>query len=157
MINEQLTKQQLIMNQKLDFKSVKSKGRFPILINGFLLILACICTQSMVANEKLEIVENANSTFAQSTITGTISDETGPLPGASVLVKGTTNGTQTDFDGNYIIEAPGDATLVISYIGYKTQEIAVDGNNNINVILLEDASRLDEVVVTGYGTQAKKI
>lgn len=90
------------------------------------------------------------------TVTGTVSDETGPLPGANVLVKGTTNGTQTDFDGNYTIEANSDATLTFSYIGYKTAEVTIDGQSTINITLEEDASKLDEVIVTGYGTQAKK-
>lgn len=89
-------------------------------------------------------------------ITGTVSDETGPLPGANVLVKGTTNGTQTDFDGNFSIEAASDATLVISYIGYKTIQVPVNGQSTINVTMEEDANRLDEIVVTGYGSQAKK-
>jgi len=91
------------------------------------------------------------------TVTGSVSDETGPLPGANVLVNGTTNGTQTDFDGNYTINDVGsDAVLVFSYIGFKTTEVAVDGQATINVILEEDASRLDEVVVTGYGSQTKR-
>ncbi|WP_273567468.1 SusC/RagA family TonB-linked outer membrane protein [Maribacter halichondriae] len=89
-------------------------------------------------------------------VSGTVSDETGPLPGATILVKGTTNGTQTDFDGNYTIEVDSDATLVFSYIGFSTQEIAVDGQTTIDVTMIEDASKLDEVVVTGYGSQAKK-
>lgn len=144
------------MNQKLDFKSVKSKGRFSILSNGFLLILACICTQNLVANENSNTLTEVKSTVVQTTVIGNISDAMGPLPGATVLVKGTTNGTQTDFDGNFTIEADSDATLVVSYIGYSTQEIRIDGQSTINVVLIEDASRLDEVVVTGYGTQAKK-
>ncbi len=90
------------------------------------------------------------------TVSGTVSDETGPLPGANVIVKGTTNGTQTDFDGNYTINAASDATLVFSYIGYKATEVAINGQSTINVTLQEDASKLDEVIVTGYGTQAKK-
>jgi len=89
-------------------------------------------------------------------VTGTVSDANGPLPGASVIVKGTTTGTQTDFDGNYTIEAGSDATLVFSYIGFSSQEIAVDGQSSINVTLQEDAQALEEVVVVGYGSQAKK-
>lgn len=95
-------------------------------------------------------------TIQAQTITGTVSDATGPLPGANVLVKGTTNGTQTDFDGNYTITAESDATLVFSYIGYKSVTIPVNGQTTIDVSLEEDASKLDEVIVTGYGTQAKK-
>ncbi|HZJ20049.1 MAG TPA: TonB-dependent receptor [Pricia sp.] len=90
------------------------------------------------------------------TVTGMVSDEVGPLPGASVLVKGTTTGTQTDFDGNYTIDAASDATLVISYIGFKSVELPVDGQTTINITLEEDASKLDEVVVTGYGSQSKR-
>ena len=86
------------------------------------------------------------------TVSGTVSDANGPLPGASVLVKGTTNGTQTDFDGNYTLNDVEDsATLVFSYIGYKTQEIAVNGQSNIDITLAEDAQALDEVVIIGYG------
>ncbi|CAN0567877.1 unnamed protein product, partial [Ectocarpus sp. 12 AP-2014] len=95
-------------------------------------------------------------TIQAQTITGTVSDATGPLPGANVLVKGTTNGTQTDFDGNYTITAETDANLVFSYIGYKSVTIPVNGQTTIDVVLEEDASKLDEVVVTGYGSQAKK-
>lgn len=89
-------------------------------------------------------------------VTGTVSDANGPLPGASVVVKGTTTGTQTDFDGNFTLEADSDATLVISYIGFLTQEIAVNGQSSISVVLAEDAQALEEVVVVGYGSQAKK-
>lgn len=91
------------------------------------------------------------------TVTGTVSDETGPLPGASVLVKGTTNGTQTDFDGNYAINVTdNNAVLVFSYIGFKTVEVPVNGQTTINLTLEEDAAALDEVVVTGYGAQSKR-
>ncbi len=89
-------------------------------------------------------------------VTGTISDANGPLPGASVVVKGTTNGTQTDFDGNYTINADSDATLVISYVGFKTKEVAVNGQTTINLTLEEDAQALEEVVVIGYGTTTVK-
>lgn len=90
-------------------------------------------------------------------VSGTVSDASGPLPGASVVVKGTTNGTQTDFDGNYTINNVGnDATLVFSYVGFSTQEIAVNGQTTINVILQEDAQALDEVIIIGYGTTTVK-
>lgn len=96
--------------------------------------------------------------FAQNeiTVSGTVSDDLGPLAGASVVVKGTTTGTQTDFDGNFTLNnVPADGTLVISYIGYSTQEILVDGRTSITVTLAEDAEALEEVVVVGYGTQKK--
>jgi len=91
------------------------------------------------------------------TITGTVSDASGPLPGANVLVKGTTNGTQTDFDGNYTLNnVATDAILVFSYVGFKSQEIAVNGRTTINTTLEEDASELDEVVIIGYGQIRKR-
>ena len=98
----------------------------------------------------------ANSLASQDTISGTISDENGPLPGATILVKGTTNGTQTDFDGNFSLSgvSTGD-TLEFSYIGYESSELIYDENANLQIILIEDAKALDEVVVVGYGTQKK--
>ncbi len=91
------------------------------------------------------------------TVNGTVSDASaGPLPGANVLVKGTTNGTQTDFDGNYTLDdVANDATLVFSYIGYKTVEISVNNQSTIDVTLEEDAAQLDEVVLIGYGSARK--
>src|SRR5690554_4678506 len=87
------------------------------------------------------------------TVTGTVSDQTGPLPGANVLVKGTTNGTQTDFEGNFSLEnVQSNATLVFSYIGYSTIEVPLNGRTSLDVNLEEDASELDEVVLIGYGT-----
>lgn len=94
--------------------------------------------------------------FAQ-TVNGTVNSNDGPLPGASIVEKGTTNGTQADFDGNFIIDINNDeAILVISYIGFSTKEIPVNKQQNISVILEEDAQGLDEVVVIGYGTSKKR-
>lgn len=96
--------------------------------------------------------------FSQtSTITGTVSDASGaPLPGATILVSGTTNGTTTDFDGNYSLSnvSPSDQ-LVFSYIGMTTQTVSVGNQTTVNVNLQEDAEALDEVVVVGYGTQSR--
>ncbi len=90
-------------------------------------------------------------------VSGTVSDASGPLPGASVVVKGTTNGAQTDFDGNYsLTDVPADGTLLISYIGFATQAVLVDGQTTVDVTLQEDAQALDEVIIVGYGSQAKK-
>lgn len=92
----------------------------------------------------------------QQQITGVVTDSNGqPMPGASVVEKGTLNGTQTDFDGNYSISVANGATLVFSYIGFATKEIAISNQTNLNVVLEEDTSILDEVVVVGYGTQKK--
>lgn len=92
----------------------------------------------------------------QSTIQGTIVDESGiPLAGVNVLVEGTINGTQTDFDGNYSIRASTGNVLIFSYIGMKTQSITIGSSKTINITMQEDASKLDEIVVIGYGTQKK--
>lgn len=92
------------------------------------------------------------------TVSGTVLDTYNMgVPGAAVVEKGTTNGTVTDFDGNFTLSLTNkNATLVISFIGYKTQEIPVAGKTKINVILQENAEQLDEVVVTGYGGQQKR-
>ncbi|MBT8187131.1 MAG: SusC/RagA family TonB-linked outer membrane protein, partial [Croceitalea sp.] len=102
------------------------------------------------------IAMNVNSPTVQSTISGTVVDSNGaPLPGANVVVKGTSNGTQTDFDGNYTITADSNATLVFSYIGFTKQEIAINGQTTINVTMSEDANQLSEVVVLGYASQTR--
>lgn len=91
------------------------------------------------------------------TVTGTVTDNTGePVIGASVVEKGTTNGTITDFDGNFSLSLQQNATLVLSYIGMRTQEVPVQGKTRINVELQDDAQELDEVVVIGYGTVKRK-
>ena len=91
------------------------------------------------------------------TVSGTVSDENGPLPGATILVKGTSNGTTTDFDGNYTLNLiTTDAVLVISFVGYITQEVVVAGKTTIDITLVEDANRLEEVVVIGYTTQSRE-
>lgn len=96
------------------------------------------------------------SAQSQNTVTGIVSDENGiPLPGASVIVKGTSNGASTDFDGNFTLNvASGAKTLVVSYIGYKTQDVTIT-NSPLRITLVVDASALDEVIVVGYGTQKK--
>lgn len=92
--------------------------------------------------------------FAQDiSVKGTIKDSSGePIIGASVMQKGTTNGNISDFDGNFTLKVPSNATLVVSYIGYKTQEVPVNNRSNIKIVLTEDSKALEEVVVIGYGT-----
>lgn len=80
-----------------------------------------------------------------------------PLPGVNVVVKGTTNGGITDLDGNFSLSAPADATLSVTYIGFKPQEVAVNGKTSIKIVLMEDTETLDEVVVIGYGVQKKSV
>ncbi|MEP0264476.1 SusC/RagA family TonB-linked outer membrane protein [Dokdonia sp.] len=93
--------------------------------------------------------------FAQTTVSGTVSEEGGPLPGASVLIKGTQTGAQTDFDGNYTIDASPSDVLVFSYVGYSTQEVTVGNQTTINVTLAQD-NQLDEVIVTAQGIKREK-
>ncbi len=94
---------------------------------------------------------------AQVSVSGTISDADGPVPGVNVILKGTNIGTTTDFDGKYIIKnVTSNGTLVFSYIGYKTREIAINNQQSINVTLETDTATLDEVIVIGYGTQNKE-
>ncbi len=97
------------------------------------------------------------ATFAQNLkVTGTVTDEKGePIIGASIFVKGTSTGTITDVEGNFTVNAPAKGKLVVSYIGYVKQEVAITGNK-VKISLKEDAKTLDEVVVVGYGTQKKE-
>ena len=88
-------------------------------------------------------------------ITGTVSDVQGPIIGASVVVKGTSNGVATDFDGNFTLNVSQGQTVVISYIGYITKEFKVDSRTQYDITLEEDKKMLDEVVVVGYGTMKK--
>ncbi|MDD7887721.1 TonB-dependent receptor [Flavivirga sp. 57AJ16] len=90
-------------------------------------------------------------------VTGTISDENGlPLPGASIIVKGTTNGQAADFDGNYTITAKSTDILVISYVGYKDKELTIGDQTTINITLEVDLNSLDEIVLVSFGEQTKK-
>lgn len=132
-----MTKKPLIV-----FASSKGPSLFYLYLTSLLLFVFCTTTA-----------------FGQSTITvsGTVTDESGtPIPGASILVQNTTNGTSTDFDGNYQIEAASNATLEFRYLGFITQTIEINGRSTVNAQLAEDTQQLDEVVVIGYGTQRKE-
>lgn len=100
------------------------------------------------------MILSANAqTGATINVRGTIKDVAGePIVGASILLQGTTSGVVTDYNGNFSIQAPGNGTLVISYVGYLTQTISINNRNIIEVILQEDMELLDEVVVIGYAT-----
>lgn len=107
---------------------------------GFLVLVLMFCT----------------GMSAQTRVSGVVSDQNGPLPGVSVIVDGTSNGAATDFDGRYTLSnVASNATLVISYVGYVTQRVAVNGQTTINITLSEDLQALDEVVVVGYGAQTR--
>ncbi|GAA4823737.1 TonB-dependent receptor [Algivirga pacifica] len=91
-------------------------------------------------------------------VSGTVTDENGdPLPGVSVLLKGTSKGVATDFDGNYTLPLEtGQETLVVSYVGYQTQEVTVGNQSTMNIQLVPDSEQMEEVVVIGYGTAKKE-
>ena len=112
-----------------------------------------------VKGEQIVIVAQKNSANVSKKrkISGTIVDETGePIIGATAMVKGTTTGCVTDFDGNFTIEVPDDGILAISYIGFASQEIPVKGKTTFNITLKEDSKVIEEVVVVGYGVQKKR-
>ncbi|WP_036156632.1 SusC/RagA family TonB-linked outer membrane protein [Maribacter forsetii] len=98
------------------------------------------------------------SLFAQDgyNLTGTVTDETSmPVPGANVVIQNTTTGTSTDFDGNYSITVKNGDVLEFSYIGYAKKSVTINGQQTLDIVLAEDASQLEEVVVVGYGSQKK--
>lgn len=113
---------------------------------------------TIIDDRQIVLSSKESSNFQQSkSISGKVTDNTGgSLPGVSVVVKGTTNGTITDFDGNYSISnIPANAILQFSFVGMKTKEIPVDGKASINVTLVEETIGIDEVVAIGYGQQSK--
>src|SRR5688572_30298133 len=97
-------------------------------------------------------------TFAQEkTISGTVSDENGlPLPGVNIIVKGTTNGTQTDFDGNYSITASTGDVLSYSFVGYTKKEMTVGASSNMSFSMAPDVTAIDEVVITALGIKKEE-
>ncbi|OXA83302.1 carboxypeptidase-like regulatory domain-containing protein, partial [Flavobacterium hibernum] len=92
---------------------------------------------------------------AQTTVSGTVSDSSGPIPGVNIIVKGSNINTVSNFDGTYTIKAPATAILVYSFIGYKVKEVSVANKSKIDVLLEEDLNNLKEVVVVGYGTMKR--
>ncbi|OFX32956.1 MAG: hypothetical protein A2W90_01735 [Bacteroidetes bacterium GWF2_42_66] len=109
-----------------------------------------------IVNRQIVLSDN-NTIQQQKTVSGKVTDSSGqPLPGVTVVVKGTTNGTITDTDGNYsLAKVPDDATLVFSFVGMKSQEVSAEGKTTINVTMAEETVGIDEVVAIGYGTQKK--
>lgn len=146
---EKLQIQQKLKRQKnSEIQYSQKRNRFRDL---FLLMLVSILSSS----QYIHAFQNQND--EEITVTGTIMDPDGmPLPTVTVIEKGTSNGTQSDFDGNYSIDVASNATLVFSYVGFKTLEVPVDGNTTINPQLEEDIAGLDEIVITGYTAQDKK-
>src|SRR5690606_37094986 len=104
------------------------------------------------------VLATAFGAYAQHTVVGRVTDgsDGSGLPGVNILEKGTSNGSLTDANGNYSITVPPDAILVFSFVGFQTQEVAVDGRNTVNLAMQIDATQLDEVVVVGYGEVKKE-
>ena len=102
--------------------------------------------------------ENKINSIQQKSVKGKVTDSSGqPLPGVTILVKGTTNGTITDFDGNYTIsDVPAEGILVFSFVGMATMEVSVAGKDNINIVLKDEAIGIEEVVAVGYGKNSRK-
>ncbi len=121
------------------FEKVKTESR----LFTWVLLLSLFTTGSLMAQDG-------------TSISGTVTETGEPLPGVNIVEKGTTNGTQTDFDGNFNLTlTTNNAVLVVSYIGYATQEISVNGLTQFDIVLEEDTEALQEVVVVGYGTVKK--
>ena len=125
---------------------------------GLILFAGILCSPSDMNAETTPIRSSVNISQQNGKVTGTVEDEFGPVTGASVIVKGTTNGIITDIDGNFTLEGVKNGSIIqISFVGYTTQEIKYTGQPSINVKLAEDSQALDEVVVTGFaGVQKTK-
>lgn len=149
------------------FMEKKSEGKTRkclTLLGGrtsLLLCLSLMFQSSYAAGDYSTVPEMGNMEIHQiaqqsSTIKGVVKDQKGePLIGVSIVVKGTTNGTASDFDGNFTLDVPDNSTLVFSFIGFKSQEVRYTGQKTLNIVLAEDSETLDEVVIVGYGSQKK--
>lgn len=140
---------------------LKRKAGIWIKSTSFLTISLSMVMGCNVLYASAEQVDNrivsTMSILQERTIKGSVSDENGePLIGVTIIIKGTSNGTVTDFDGNFSLEASKGAVLEFSYVGYKPQEITVGERTELFVKLLSDSEQLDEVVVVGYGVQKKR-
>ena len=126
-------------------------GKTALLMGAMTLLGLGYSSKAYAADAVLEVQQ------ATKKITGTVVDATGPVIGASVMEKGTSNGTITDLDGNFTLSVKPGATIVVSYIGFETQEIAIGNRDNFQITLKDDNAVLEEVVVVGYGVQKKKL
>lgn len=122
---------------------------------SFLLLFAAFCSAGTTYASDMTATPKVGISQQQKSLKGTVNDVLGPVAGASVVVKGTTNGTVTDLDGNFVLEVNNGDVIQVSFIGYITQEIKYTGQATLAVNLVEDTQKLEEVVVVGYGTQKK--
>ena len=168
-----------IIKKQSDYRFIYPKKFFKKspkiqLEKGEIRIVDLLTKSLSTANTSFELLENKTIVIKENTkisllrpkeisvsqeisVSGLITDQEGlPLPGANIIEKGTANGVQTDFDGNYsLVIKDLNATLVVSYLGYKTQEVPVSNKTTVNISLEEDAAQLEEVVIVGFGTQKK--
>ncbi|MBB5268757.1 SusC/RagA family TonB-linked outer membrane protein [Algibacter amylolyticus] len=162
-----------IIKRQTNFSFVYPKNLFENggkiqLIKGEVFVIDLISKVLSGSNFSFEVTNNntiyikkklkVSDDVQQIEVKGVVTDEIGqPLPGANIIEKGTVNGTQSDFDGNFIITTTSENTvLIVSYVGYKTKEVQIQGNKTrLSIKLKEDAASLDEVVIVGYGTIKK--
>ena len=141
--------------QRKSTSSMDLNFKKSVMLMGVCSVLGAVPTHvyADAANSPLAAIQQTKK------VQGTVSDDMGPVIGATVMIKGAgaSNGTLTDFDGNFSINAKPGQTLVITYIGYKTQEVVVPQSGVVNVKLVSNSQELDEVVVVGYGVQKKKL
>ena len=122
---------------------------------GSLLLSAALCSSGAAYAADTTVTSMTGISQQQKSLKGTVSDAFGPMTGVSVVVKGTTNGMVTDMDGNFTLDVKNGDVIIISFIGYVTQEIKYTGQAILTVKMVEDTQLLEEVVVVGYGTQKK--
>ena len=124
---------------------------------GCLAMCLILCMGGFSAHALPASLTSTSITQQNHSVTGTVKDNAGePIIGASIVVKGTTTGIMSDIDGKFTLNVPANATLEISYIGYKTLTLPVNNKTNFNITLEEDSQNIDEVVVIGYGTRSKR-
>jgi len=125
--------------------------------SGIFALFADTGTELSMVNDKSKDISHVEATQQGITVTGTVQDEFGPMPGVNVLIKGTLQGVITDASGMFSITVPGRETVLqFSYLGFTPQEVTVGNRVTINITLLESVSALDEVIVVGYGVQKKE-
>ena len=123
---------------------------------SLILLAGATCFPASIFAETMPSKQGMNISQQNGKVTGTVVDDLGPVAGASVVVKGTTNGNITDMDGNFTLEGVKNGDIIqISFIGYTTQEIKYTGQSTLQIKLAEDTQKLEEVVVVGYGVQKK--
>lgn len=133
-------------------------------LRGIVLALGIACTASnafavSLATPPVQRMAGANTAMAvqqKITVTGNVSDATGPLVGATIKIKGTSTGVVADIDGNFKISAGPNDVLEVSYIGYITQDVKINNKSKLTIVLEEEKHSLNEVVVIGYGTQRRE-